>query len=120
MPEILFQIGRATRTGTVEWTSPSVISALPNEEVVMTGNINPPQLTDSSLAIVWELYRSATPLNEASWLKLASGRWRGGPDSSQPSLGLPADIIAGFYLRGRAVITGTVNFGLTIETRAIT
>lgn len=118
MPEILFQIGRGSRTGTVEWTSSAVITAQPNEEVVITGDINPPQLSNPALAIVWEIYRSATPLNEASWLKLASGRWRGGPDSSQPSLGLPADVVAGFFLRGRAVITGTVNFGLTIETVA--
>lgn len=118
MPQVLFQIGRANRSGSVEWTSDVPIEALPNEEVVITGNINPPQLSDPARVITWELYRSQTPLVEASWLRLAFATWRGGPDSSQPSLGLPADVLAGFHLRGKAVITGTVNFGLTIETVA--
>lgn len=120
MPSILFQIGQASRSGEVSWTSNTPIAVASNEEVALTGNINPAQMSDPAREITWEVWRGSDPLNEATFLRLASGRWRGGPDATNPELSLPADIIDGFYLRGKAIIVGTVNFGLTVETRVIT
>lgn len=120
MAGVLFQIGRASRTGEVSWTSDVPIVAAANEEIALTGNITPAQMSDPTKEVWWEVWRGTDPLNDATFLRLASGRWRGGPEASNPELSLPADIITGFYLRGKAIITGTVNFGLTIETRVIT
>ncbi len=114
MAGVLVTLGRANRSGSYEWTSPEVVTIPAGEWVFLTGDIRETHLIDPARAITWEIWRG----DGTTWLRLLAGTWQGSADSGQPEIGLPGDAVTGSLARVRAVITGTINFGLTVETRA--
>lgn len=120
---VYFNVGRANRSGVVEYTSPDPISPPPGEllEIVLTMASN--QMTDPSRRCTLELSKS---LDAANWQFIARMKFRGDPSVvDDPMLGVDSDSVIGYYIRGRMIIgdpsdptaAASMNVGVKVQSR---
>lgn len=116
MPQVYFNVGRANRSGTQEFTTVNAITPDPLEAVMIELSLPTNQLTDPTRQARMEVYRSA---DNVTWQFLAAANFVGHPENvAAPAVGVNGSMLNGFFLRARIIITGSMNVGFTVHSRS--